>query len=201
MIEGNINLELIKATNSSDASISEDGLNLKKFELSKLKITDEDGSYADLTIRISFDNAAVYNVFSDIRNNENHFAKGEINITGELDLATKPKALVSLIVSSSVFERGIAKLLVSYDSKSLEFAVSNLGETADDRKLEVSNQDGYKLVFEWTDMTTLEDGDVLKQNTGSGKLYAPDGTEVGKIDKTTNNITIIRYNDGTIESF
>ena len=203
MMEGNINVEFVKATDSNNAAISEGGLNLKKFELTKLKITDEQDSYANLTLRVNVDNAADHDIFNVNTESytESSFIKGELNITGELDLFTKPKALASLTVSSSAFERGIAKILVSYDSKSLEFAISNLGETVDDRKLEVSNQDGYKLVFEWTDMTTLEVGDVLKQNTGSGKLYAPDGTEVGKIDKTTNNITIIRYNDGTIESF
>jgi hypothetical protein len=197
MIEGNINLEAVKTTIGND-------LNLKKFELTKLKITDEQSSYANLTLRLNVDNAADFNIFND--NTESSFIKGELNITGELDLFTKPKALVSGTVLSSAYKRGTVKLLVSYDSKSLEFTASNTGEDEKDRKLEVSNQDGYKFIFEWTEpdiesMDVIENGDVLKQNTGNGKLYAPDGTEVGKIDKTTNNITIIRYNDGTIESF
>jgi hypothetical protein len=64
----------------------------------------------------------------------------------------------------------------------------------------VSNQDGYKFVFEWTEPTPIDE-DLLKQSVGKGKLYAPDGTEVGRVDKTSTNVTIIRYNDGTIESF
>ena len=116
------------------------------------------------------------------------FLQATINITGKVDLAEHPEAVLSITANKTGFKDGNLTATLAYAGKSLSLTATTAGgdEENTDASLSFSNADGVAMTISKADDWTS--GNVTVGNS-----------EVGTIEDLNGSL-IMRYNDGTFES-
>ncbi|MGB1311204.1 MAG: hypothetical protein ACPG47_08330 [Leucothrix sp.] len=118
------------------------------------------------------------------------FLDATLNITGKIDLAAHPEAMLSLTADKTGLKAGTFTATLGYDNKTLQFMATTTdgNDTGTSGDLSFSNADGV----------------VMKLSASSGEATSGsvtvDGTTVGTIEEMSGDVVIMRYNDGTFES-
>lgn len=156
-------------------------------------------SYTSVELRyvsystFSFDNkaevfAAV--VVDDIET-ATSFLDATLNITGKLNLASHPEAVLSLTADKTGLKAGTFTATLGYDNKTMQL-VANIaeGNSADTASgdLSFTNADGVAMKL-----------NAISGNATTGVVTVDDVT-VGTIEETSGGTVLIRYNDGSFES-
>lgn len=118
------------------------------------------------------------------------FLDATLNVTGSLDLASHPEAILTLTADKTGIDEGSFTATLGYDGKSMQILANTTNGT--------DTGTSGDLTF------TNADGVVMKLNASSGAavsgVVTVDGVEVGTIEESGSGIVLIRYNDGTFES-
>lgn len=118
------------------------------------------------------------------------FLDATLTITGKIDLAEHPEAMLTLTADKTGLRAGSFTAKLGYDNKSMEFMANttNGQENGTSGDLTFTNADGVVM------KVTASSG-----NATSGSVMVGD-TLVGTMEELSNDAMIIRYNDGTFES-
>ncbi|MCG8669983.1 MAG: hypothetical protein MI867_11260 [Pseudomonadales bacterium] len=149
--------------------------------------TSDTGSFeADASVTI--DNAADIDVFTYLEEDaetENEFVEALVILSTELDTPDLDEANVVVTFDRTGLEEGELTVDIISGGETYTIEANNEDE---EETVTLSNPDGVTIEVE------LEDEDDI-----SGAAFVGD-TQVGTIETTDNDVTLIRYNDGTFES-
>ena len=119
-----------------------------------------------------------------------NFLDATLNITGSLDLANYPEAIITITADKTGIDKGNFTATLGYDGKSMQIQANttNATEVGTSGNLSFENADGV----------------IMKLNVASGNAVSGtvtvDDKDVGIIEESSSGIVLIRYNDGTFES-
>lgn len=117
-----------------------------------------------------------------------NFLDAQITISSQVDDPQLPPADITFSVARNAYDGGDALLSLSHggETYTIDAEVDGFDQNGEGL-VTLSNADGVEIVLQ------LSDGGT----TGVARV---DGKEVGEITTTKDDITLIRYNDGTFES-
>lgn len=193
-VSGKTTIELVALTDKNSATKDTLNLSMKKLAFTDLTIATAQGSNsAGLNVSLDIKNAATFDTITFLENNlvetDSNFIEATLNINGKLKLSQNPEATASLLVTKTGLEKGSAVLTIASDGRSLQITLTgdNKVTNSGTGTLTISNPDGVTLTI------------TGKEGGAQGIVKVNDKT-VATLEEV-NGIVIIRYNDGSFESF
>ncbi len=119
---------------------------------------------------------------------------GTIGLQFTAQFAGLPAASVSITGNATAFEQGNADATISFGTRMLKFTAANDTAAGEEASLEITNQDGVKLLLTGTNLN-----DLHLDNDGADVTI--NGNVIATVIGLDNGGTKVTYIDGTFEIF